>query len=132
MSVIPSLATGIVALQAIATYLDQGSENATFVYFDSTKPTNVNVAADPDARIVTLNLPKPCFKQLLADGIELHPTDTGMAIKAGVVKWARLYNGAGVPVADFTVGTDIVLNSDNIALGSSQKLDSIILKPFLG
>ncbi|MGC3818655.1 hypothetical protein [Acinetobacter sp. G11] len=132
MSVIPSLATGIVALQAIATYLDQGSENATFVYFDSTKPTKVNVAADPDARIVTLNLPKPCFKQLLADGIELYPTDTGMAIKAGVVKWARLYNGAGVAVADFEMGTDIILNSYDILLGSLQKLDSIILKPFLG
>lgn len=132
MSVNPSLAAGLVALQAIANFLDQGSGNATFIYFDSVKPANVNVAADPSAKLVTLNLPEPCFKELLADGIELYPTDTGLAIKAGVVKWARLYNGAGAAICDFAMGTDIILNSYDIALGSSQKLDSIILKPFLG
>lgn len=129
MSVNPSLAASLVALQAIASFLDEGGGNATFVYYDSTKPANVAVAADPTARLVTLNLPEPCFKSLLADGIELHPTETGMAIKAGIVKWARLYNGAGAAVADFAMGTDIILNSYDIALGSSQKLDSIILKP---
>lgn len=132
MSVIPSLATGLVQLQALASFLDQGSGNATFIYFDSTKPANLGIAPDPAAKLVTLNLPEPCFKQLLADGIELHPTDTGMAIKAGMVKWARLYNGAGVAVADFSMGTDIILNSYDIALGSFQQLDSIILKPFMG
>ena len=129
MSVNPSLAASLIALQAIANFLDQGSGNATFIYYDSTKPANVGVAADPTARLVTLNLPEPCFKSLLADGIELYPTDTGMAIKAGVAQWARLYNGAGAAVADFAMGTDIILNSYDIALGSSQKLDSIILKP---
>lgn len=69
---------------------------------------------------------------MLTDGIELYPTDTAIAIKAGVVQWARLYNGAGVAVADFAMGTDIILNSYDIALGSSQKLDSIILKPVVG
>ena len=44
-----------------------------------------------------------------------------------------LYNGNDEPYADFiigTSGTDIVLNSADVALGSSQKLDSIILKPY--
>ncbi|MCY6411183.1 hypothetical protein QTA56_03395 [Acinetobacter sp. VNH17] len=132
MSVIPSLAAGLVQLQALANFLDQGSGNATFVYFDSTKPANVGIASDPAAKLVMLNLPKPCFKALLVDGIELHPTDTGMAINAGVVKWTRLYNGAGVAVADFSMGIDIILNSYDIALGSFQQLDSIILKPFMG
>lgn len=132
MSVNPSLAAGLVALQAIANFLDQGSGNATFIYYDSTKPANIGVAADPAAKLVTLNLPEPCFKALLSDGIELYPTDTGMAIKAGIAQWARLYNDAGAAVADFAMGTDIILNSYDIALGSSQKLDSIILKPFVG
>jgi hypothetical protein len=132
MSVNPSLAAGLIALQAIANFLDQGSGNATFIYYDSTKPANVGIAADPTARLVTLNLPEPCFKSLLTDGIELYPTNTGLAIKAGIAKWARLYNGAGVAVADFAMGTDIILNSYDIALGSSQKLDSIILKPVVG
>ena len=77
-------------------------------------------------------LPEPCFKQVLANGIELHETETALATKAGTATWARLYNGNGEAYADFTVGTSgthIVLNTDNIALGSSQKLDSIIFNP---
>lgn len=63
----------------------------------------------------------------------MHETTTALAIEAGTAVWARLYNGNNEPYADFTVGTadtDIILNSTDIALGSSQKLDSIILKPF--
>lgn len=129
MSVNLSLAAGLVALQEIASFLDQGSGNATFIYYDNTKPANIGVAADPAAKLVTLNLPKPCFKSLLADGIELYPTNTSLAIKAGIVKWARLYNGAGIAVADFAMSTDIILNNYDIASGSIQQLDSIILKP---
>ena len=121
----------LLALQAHATYLDSGSGSAYFVYYKGAKPASLDVAADPLNALCTLPLPEPCFKQVLIDGIELHPTETATATKAGVVTWARLYNGNNEAYADFTIGTsgtDIVLNNTNIALGSSQKLDSIILK----
>lgn len=129
MSVTPSLAAGLAQLQALATFLDTGSNNATFIFYDNTKPAAVNVAADPAAKLVTLTFPKPCFKQLNADGIELKQTDAALVTKAGTAIWARIYNGNGDAVADFAVGTEITLAQTNLALGSTLMVNSFVLKP---
>jgi len=133
MTVQISKKAGILALQAHVNFLDAGGGSAHFVYYSDTKPASIETAANPANALCTLLLPEPCIKQVLVDGIELYQTDTVLATKAGVAVWARLYNGNDEPYADFTIGTsgtDIVLNSVDIALGSSQKLDSIILKPY--
>lgn len=122
----------ILALQAHAAYLDNGTGSAHFVYYSDSKPASLDVAANPDNALCALALPEPCFRQVLSDGIELFSTESALATKAGTVQWARLYNGNNEPYADFTVGTSdthIILNSVNIAVGSSQKLDSIIFNP---
>lgn len=122
----------LLALQAYTAYLDSGSGSAYFIYYKGTKPENLSTAADPLDALCTLLLPEPCFKQVLTDGIELYPSNTALATKAGIVTWARLYNGDGVAFCDFDVGTidaHIILNSVDIALGSSQKLDSILFNP---
>lgn len=122
----------LLALQAYAAYLDSGSGSAYFVYYKGVKPASLDIAADPLNALCTLTLPEPCFKQVTANGIELHETDTVLATQAGVVTWARLYNGNHAVFCDFDVGISgahIVLNSANIALGSTQKLDSIIFNP---
>ena len=122
----------LLALQAHAGYLDRGTGSAHFVYYSDSKPSSLDIAANPDNALCVLFLPEPCFKQVLSDGIELFPTESALATKAGTVQWARLYNGNNEPYADFTVGTSdahIILNSLNIAVGSSQKLDSIIFNP---
>lgn len=129
MSVIPSIAAGLAQLQALANFLDTGSSNATFSFYKGTKPASVTVAASAGNKLVTLNLPEPCFKQLNADSIELHPTDTGTITQAGTATWARLYNGNGDAVADFTVGTDITLANPSLALGSTLTTNSIVLRP---
>lgn len=133
MTVQISKSAGILALQAHANFLDSGSGSAYFVYYSNIKPASIETAANPANELCILLLPEPCIKQVLTDGIELHPTDTVLAAKAGTAVWARLYNGNDEPYADFTIGTssaDIILNSVDITLGSSQKLDSIILKPY--
>ncbi|WP_343620888.1 hypothetical protein [Acinetobacter proteolyticus] len=129
MSVIPSIAAGLAQLQALATFLDSGSSNATFSFYEGTKPANVSVPANLSAKLVTLNLPKPCFKALNADNIELNPTEAATVIKTGTTTWARLYNGNGDGVADFTVGTDITLANPNLVLGSTLMINSIVLRP---
>lgn len=124
---------GIAALQAHASFLDSGSGFAYFVYYSDTKPATVESAANLANALCVLSLPEPCIKQVLSDGIELYETATALATQAGIAVWARLYNGNNEPYADFAIGTsgtDIVLNTVDIALGSSQKIDSIILKPF--
>lgn len=124
---------GIAALHAHANFLDSGSGSAYFVYYSDTKPATVELAANSANALCALSLPEPCIKQVLSDGIELYETATALATQAGIAVWARLYNGNNEPYADFAIGTsgtDIVLNTVNIALGSSQKIDSIILKPF--
>lgn len=129
MSVIPSLAAGLAQLQALSTYIDQGSSNATFVFYSDTKPASVDVAVSTSAALVTLTLPKPCFKQLNADSIELNQSDAALVTKAGTAVWARLYNGAGLAVADFAVGSDISLANPTLVLGATLMMNSIVLKP---
>ena len=117
----PSLKAGLVQLQALAAYLDQGSSNASFVFYDDAKPASVSVAANNAAKLVILTLPKPCLKTMHADRIELYQTDAATVTKAGIAIWARLLNGAGEAIADFTVGTDIELANPN-------KLANLILR----
>lgn len=125
----PSLAAGLAQLQALASFIDQGSSYATFIFFDDIKPANVNIAANTSAKLVTLTLPKPCFKQLNTDSIELHQTDAATVIKTGTATWARLLNGEGNAVADFAVGTDITLANPSLIIGSTLMMNSIILRP---
>ena len=129
MSVIPSMAAGLAQLQALANFLDTGSSNATFSFYKGTKPASVSVAASAGNKLVTMNLPEPCFKQLNADSIELYPTDTATVTQAGTATWARLYNGNGDAVADFAVGTDITLANPNLVLGSMLMINPIVLRP---
>lgn len=128
----PSLQAGLAQLQALAGFIDLGSSNATFIFYDDTKPASVSVTANNMAKIATLTLPNPCFKKVNASNIELYPTDTAIAIKTSTATWARLFNGNGDAVADFTIGTadaDIILNNVNIVLGASINLGSIVLEP---
>ena len=125
----PSLNAGLSMLQALTLFIDQGSANATFVFYDDAKPANVMVAANNSARLVTLTLPKPSIKQVNPDHIELNQTDAATVIKSGTAVWARLFNGEGEAVADFVVGPDITLANPDLVLGSTLMMNSLILRP---
>lgn len=126
-----SLDASLAVLQALAIHLDQGSGNAAFVLYEGARPTSLTTTADPAKRLVTLNLPKPCTKQLNISNLELYPTSVGVAAKTGTAAWVRLFNGDGKVVADFNVGEDeaIELDSYDILIGASIKLDSVTLSP---
>ena len=124
-----SLAAGLAQLQALANFLDQGSVNATFIFYDDTKPANVTVVVNNSAKLVTLTLPKPSIKQVNTDHIELNQTDAATVIKSGTAVWARLFNGEGKAVADFAVGSDITLANPNLVLGGTLMMNSLILRP---
>ncbi|WP_180179280.1 hypothetical protein [Acinetobacter sp. YH12041] len=124
-----SLAAGLAQLQALANFLDQGSANATFVFYDDAKPADVTVAANNNARLVTLTLPKPSIKQVHTDYVELNQTDAATVIKSGTAVWARLFNGEGKAVADLSVNTNIILANPGLVLGSTLMMNSLILRP---
>ena len=124
-----SLQAGLAQLQALANYIDQGSVNATFVFYEDVKPASLAITANEAAKLVVLTLPKPCFKKLNADSIELNQTDAGVVTKTGTAVWARLFNGEGNAVADFEVGTDITLANQNLVIGSTLMMNAIILRP---
>lgn len=126
----PSLKASLAQLQALAAYLDQGSSNASFVFYDDTKPASVSVAANNAAKLVILTLPKPCLKTMHADRIELNQTDAAVVTKDGIATWARLLNGAGEPVADFTVGANITIANPELKAGGTLMMNSLILKPY--
>lgn len=123
----PSLAASLAMLQGLANFIDAGSNHATFVFYDDAQPANTTIAADDAAKLVTCTLPKPCFKQVLPDGIELYPSDSATVIKTGTATWVRLFNGNGQVVADFEVGTDITMASTDLVVGGTLSMPSIIL-----
>lgn len=125
----PSLNARLAQLQALAEYMDRGSNFATFVFYSDTKPSSLNTPPDNNAKLVTLTLPKPSFKKMNLDSVELHQSDAGIVTSAGVATWARLFNGEGVAVADFEVGTDIVLANPDLVLGSTLMMNSIKFRP---
>jgi hypothetical protein len=129
MSVIPSLSAGLAQLQALANYIDQGSSNATFIFYDDSEPASTLIEANDSAKLAVLELPKPCLLSVNEDGISLKSTDVGTVIKSGTAVWARLFNGNGAVVADFAVGADITLNSVDMVLGGTVSISAITLTP---
>ena len=116
-------------MQALANYLDQGSSNATLIFYDDIKPATPNFNPNEVAKLLTLNLPKPCLKSVNENNIELFASNAGIAIKTGTATWARVFNGEGLAVFDVTVGADIFLDNADLVIGSSVKLDVIYLSP---
>ena len=76
---VPSKTASMAMLQALANYLDQGSANATLIFYDDIKPTSVSVNANNAAKLLTLNLPKPCLKSVHENNIELFASNAGVA-----------------------------------------------------
>ena len=130
-TVIPSLDAGLAQLKALADFIDQGSNNATFAFYSGAKPANTSTAADETKRLVTMTLPKPSFKKLNPDNIELQQTDAAVVLKDGTAVWARLYSGSSVAIADFVVGDHIALNNPVLVAGSTLMLNSVILRPVI-
>ena len=118
-------------LQALTLFIDQGGANATFVFYNDIKPSDTTVTANESARLVTMELPKPSFKQMKTNSVELYPTHEGTIIKTGKAIWARLYNGEGVAVMDFDCAVDMVLETTDLIMGASYDLDSIELFPLV-
>ena len=116
-------------IQAFSEFMDNGSQSATVIFYECTQPASPSVAADPSKKLVTITLPEPCFKEVTATYVELHPSDTATVIKSGTATWARIFNGAGEVAADLTVGTDISLANTNLALGGTLSITSIKLRP---
>jgi len=116
-------------IQAFASFMDNGSQSATVIFYEGMQPASPAVAVDSNNALVTLTFPEPCIKEVTATYVELHPTDTATVIKTGTATWARIYNGAGEVAADLTVGTDIVLANTNLALGGTLSVTSIKLRP---
>lgn len=125
----PSIPASLAMLQSLANYLDQGSSNATLIFYDDIKPATLNFNPNEAAKLLTLNLPKPCLKSVNENNIELFASNAGIATKTGTATWARVFNGEGSAVFDVSVGTDIVLDNADLVIGSSVKLDVIYLSP---
>lgn len=130
-TIIPSLDAGLAQLKALADFIDRGSNNATFAFYSGTKPENTSTATDETKRLVTMTLPKPSFKKLNSDNIELQQTDAAVVLRDGTALWARLYSGSGSAIADFVVGDHIALNNPVLVAGSTLMLNSVILRPVI-
>lgn len=116
-------------IQAFTNFMDSGSQSATVIFYEGPQPASPSVAADSSKKLVTLTLPEPCFKEVTATYVELHPSDTATVVKSGTATWARIFNGASEVAVDLTVGTDISLANTNLALGGTLSITSIKIRP---
>lgn len=116
-------------IQAFANFMDSGSQSATVIFYEGVQPASPAVVADSSNALVTLTFPEPYIKEVTANYVELHPTNTATVIKTGTTTWARIFNGAGEVAADLVVGTDISLASANLVLGGTLSVTSIKLRP---
>ena len=124
-----SINARLTMIQAFASFMDNGSQSATVIFYEGVQPASPAITADPDNALVTLTFPEPCIKEATPTYVELHPTDTANVIKSGTASWARIYNGTSEVAADLTVGTDISLANTNLALGGTLFIQSIKLRP---
>jgi len=124
-----SIKSKLAMAQSLATFMDSGASSATITFYEGAQPTTPETTADSNNVLVTCTFPEPCFKEVTATYVELHPTDTATVIKAGTATWARIYNGAGEAVADLSVGTDITLANTNLALGGTLQTNSFKIRP---
>ena len=124
-----SINARLAMIQAFASFMDSGSQSATVIFYEGVQPASPAITADSNNALVTLTLPEPCFKEVTATYVELHPTDTATVIKTGTATWARIYNGASEVAADLTVGTDITLANTNLVVGGTLNIQSIKLRP---
>lgn len=124
-----SINARLAMIQAFASFMDNGSQSATVVFYEGVQPASPATTADSANALVTLTFPEPCIKEATATYIELYPTDTATVIKTGTAVWARIYNGAGEVAADLTVGTDISLANTNLGLGGSFQINSFKIRP---
>lgn len=124
-----SINARLAMIQAFASFMDNGSQSATVIFYEGVQPANTSVAADSNNALVTLVFPEPCIKETTPTYVELHPTDTGSVIKTGTATWARIFNGAGKVAADLTVSTDISLANTNLVMGGTLFIQSIKLRP---
>ena len=124
-----SINARLTMIQAFASFMDSGSQSATVIFYEGTQPASPSVAADSSKKLVTLTLPEPCFKEVTATYVELHPSDTATVVKSGTATWARIFNGASEVAVDLTVGTDISLANTNLALGGTLSITSIKIRP---
>jgi hypothetical protein len=131
MSVNTSIEAGLAGIQAHTVFLDRGDQNATIVFFSGEKPATVSTPADDNQKLVTLTLPKPCFKSSGADYIELHQTDAALVTRAGTATWARIFSGEEKGYIDIPVGDGISLANPDLALGSTLMVNSFKLRPIV-
>lgn len=124
-----SIKSKLAMAQSLATFMDSGASSATITFYEGAQPAAPETTADSNNALVTCVFPEPCFKEITANYVELHPTDTATVIKTGTATWARIYNGLNEAVADLTVGTDIALANTNLALGGTLSVQSFKIRP---
>lgn len=116
-------------ITALASFLDSGAGAATLIFYDDAMPATTEDAANDAAKLITMTLPEPCFKAVTSGYVELYAPSPSVCIKTGTATWARLFNGAGQPVQDYAIGTDIALSKTALTIGGEVSITSIKLQP---
>lgn len=109
---------------ALAESIDQGG-SATLSLYTGPQPANADTELDTQIALAAIPCPNPIGTvengELTGGTFEQHLTTAG----TGTAEWARLVNGAGETVGDFTVGTQG--SGANIEIISTQFYPGVLV-----
>lgn len=114
----------IVMRQALANFIENGSESVSVVFFKGDPPTSISSPTSELNQLIKIHLPKPSIKQIGVNFIEFYEPAEELVLLGGVATWAQLRNAANNNVMTLIVGEDILMSSDELVQGGVLRLPS--------
>lgn len=114
----------IVMRQALASFIENGGESISVVFFKGDPPTSTSSPASESNQLIKIHLPKPSIKQIGANFIEFHEPAEELVLLSGIATWAQLRSAANKNVMTLIVGEDILMSSDELVQGGVLRLPS--------
>jgi len=120
-------------LDALTGRIDAGGAGSIRLYAGP-MPADPDLA--PTAQLLATVALSPAAFMPSVDGLaEAGPIEPGTAMRAGVIRWARIVNGGGEVVFDCSVGTDnavVVMNTTETFVGAPVVLRAFKLRAEAG
>lgn len=101
-------------LQGFASTLNLGANSSLIIY------TGADIAA-------TLKMPNPIEASVAEGVLSFNIPEKVLVVKSGVVTAAKLNNPAGVEIASFEVGTELVLDKAEVYQGGYVSLTALTI-----
>lgn len=110
-------------MAAIKALIDASGSGKIIIY-DDTRPAT---GGSGTTALVTLTMPNPCGPDPTSGVLNISGVPPVAATAASTATWARLTDGAGTPIIDLDVGTEVIMDSPITTVGEVVSISTISL-----